>query len=776
MAFGPLTRTPHDVYSPTDSEGKPRRIFEAHAEVLASETLARIDEVAASMDEIAVSALQVRWTTEIVSVRATANVAIATALENGDTLNGVTLVTGMNVFLPYQTNPAESGIYTVVASGAASRATWADAPGELARIGILVQAGSVGAGERWVLALEEADIMIGSTPLVFSPYGIEPSYADEVETARGGEASLNDRLDGIQSSTDAATTAIGSLEGVTADLYKSSAISPREEVAYPGAFVDEDDDPQNVIAGVDRKTGEWVTHRQAVESAWTDPRNAPRFKHVISAENGEVAIGVRHDGKVEFALSDEQKEELGASVVWPDALGLSDLVDVGPAQRLADGGYIFRAVQQGGALTARIVPGDTPSGFVSTNGAVDFDLFVGQSKAGPDDDMTTDVTDALAPHTALCFAGKAHQMGSSLLSGASLTTFEALKDGAGGNYPATLARWAQDRFAAEAGVKRAGGVSFTSWYGGQPLTEFIGGSNVWLNALTAADKAQDVMTAKYGRDLVCPIIVFDHGESGRNDDEDDAVKYSRSGYADDFAAYAAAFRTAVQAELAQSALPDMLFVQICQSAWYADEVNGLNNIKLAQLDAHEVGTAGLILAMPDYQHPIYSGGEGIHRDFAGTSMFGETVGYIRMQRKRGQFNGALRPLTLVRDGADIDIAFDLPGEPLAFDADWIDAAGIGTTKGFRVFRTSDDAELTISSVAITGRDTVRITLSTDPAEEVRVDYAINTHAATGSGAWSLGRGLLMSLTLQRSYYHSLGYAVPSHIRHYCVAFSKETSA
>lgn len=50
-----------------------------------------------------------------VRAAATGNVTIATALNPGDTLDGVTLAEGMLVLLPAQTAPAENGIYVVSA-------------------------------------------------------------------------------------------------------------------------------------------------------------------------------------------------------------------------------------------------------------------------------------------------------------------------------------------------------------------------------------------------------------------------------------------------------------------------------------------------------------------------------------------------------------------------------------------------------------------------------------------------------------------------------------
>ena len=53
----------------------------------------------------------------------TVNGTLATAYENGDTIDGVTLVTGNRILLKNQSTGAENGIYTVKASGAPDRAT-----------------------------------------------------------------------------------------------------------------------------------------------------------------------------------------------------------------------------------------------------------------------------------------------------------------------------------------------------------------------------------------------------------------------------------------------------------------------------------------------------------------------------------------------------------------------------------------------------------------------------------------------------------------------------
>ena len=67
------------------------------------------------------------------SVRAatTAAVLLASGLENGDAIDGVTLATGDRVLVKNQSTASENGIYVVQASGAAVRATDFDGTGEV---------------------------------------------------------------------------------------------------------------------------------------------------------------------------------------------------------------------------------------------------------------------------------------------------------------------------------------------------------------------------------------------------------------------------------------------------------------------------------------------------------------------------------------------------------------------------------------------------------------------------------------------------------------------
>jgi hypothetical protein len=86
------------------------------------------------------------------SVRAatTANITIATALNNGDTLDGVTLSTNDRILVKDQSDKSENGIWVVAATPA--RATDADGAGELSGGSfVFVEEGTANADTGWVI-------------------------------------------------------------------------------------------------------------------------------------------------------------------------------------------------------------------------------------------------------------------------------------------------------------------------------------------------------------------------------------------------------------------------------------------------------------------------------------------------------------------------------------------------------------------------------------------------------------------------------------------------
>lgn len=102
-----------------------------------------------------------------VRVASTAPVAIATALEAGDVVDGITLVAGDRVLLKDQSTASENGIYVAVASGAASRAEDANTSAKVTTgMFTFVSEGTVNGDNGFVLTTNDT-ITLGTTGLAF---------------------------------------------------------------------------------------------------------------------------------------------------------------------------------------------------------------------------------------------------------------------------------------------------------------------------------------------------------------------------------------------------------------------------------------------------------------------------------------------------------------------------------------------------------------------------------------------------------------------------------
>jgi len=103
----------------------------------------------------------------ICRVATTANIDLTADLQNGDTLDGITLVTGNKVLVKNQTTVADNGIYTVVASGTASRNTDYDSIAELAGQIVVVQEGDTHADDLF-LCTTDTSATLGVSDITFT--------------------------------------------------------------------------------------------------------------------------------------------------------------------------------------------------------------------------------------------------------------------------------------------------------------------------------------------------------------------------------------------------------------------------------------------------------------------------------------------------------------------------------------------------------------------------------------------------------------------------------
>ena len=90
-----------------------------------------------------------------VRVATTADGTLSTAYANGQTVDGITLVTGDRILLKNQTAQAENGVYTVNASGAPTRSTDMDVWNEVPGAWVTVQQGTTNADTTWLSTADQ---------------------------------------------------------------------------------------------------------------------------------------------------------------------------------------------------------------------------------------------------------------------------------------------------------------------------------------------------------------------------------------------------------------------------------------------------------------------------------------------------------------------------------------------------------------------------------------------------------------------------------------------
>lgn len=155
-----------------------------------------------------------------VKAATTANITLASAVENGDVLDGVTLATGDRILIKNQTTKSQNGVYTVNASGAPTRATDYDSTPEVdAGDFIFVEGGTVNGKTGWVQT--NAVATIGTSDIEFIQFSGAGTYTagtgltltgntfaiDSTVTTDSGSKTLTNKTIALGSNTVSGTTA-----------------------------------------------------------------------------------------------------------------------------------------------------------------------------------------------------------------------------------------------------------------------------------------------------------------------------------------------------------------------------------------------------------------------------------------------------------------------------------------------------------------------------------------------------------------------------------------
>ena len=115
----------------------------------------------------------------------TANIDLTADLQNGDTLDGITLATGNRILVKDQSTGSQNGIYTVVASGTASRDPDFDTTAELAGQLAIVQEGTSN-GDKIFLCTTDSDATLDSDTITFTQ--VQPQFTGTVSSVAVADA------------------------------------------------------------------------------------------------------------------------------------------------------------------------------------------------------------------------------------------------------------------------------------------------------------------------------------------------------------------------------------------------------------------------------------------------------------------------------------------------------------------------------------------------------------------------------------------------------------
>ena len=159
----------------------------------------------------------------------TANITISSDLQNGDTIDGVTLATGDQVLVKNQSTDSQNGIYTVVSSGTASRSTEYDAIAEISGQMVIVNQGSTNDNTMW-LCTTNSSATLDSDSISFTK--VTPQNVGDV-TLTGTQTLTNKTLTSPKINENVALTAnateLNLLDGVSglvqADFTKLAAVN-----------------------------------------------------------------------------------------------------------------------------------------------------------------------------------------------------------------------------------------------------------------------------------------------------------------------------------------------------------------------------------------------------------------------------------------------------------------------------------------------------------------------------------------------------------------------
>ncbi|MBX3191602.1 MAG: hypothetical protein KF819_31710 [Labilithrix sp.] len=230
-------------------------------------------------------------------------------------------------------------------------------------------------------------------------------------------------------------------------------------------------------------------------------------------------------------------------------------------------------------------------------------------------------------------------------------------------------------------------------------------------------EVQSAKTLADPKTHVVRAVVAIHGESDHYSYVANNTEFAAQGLADYKAAlleWQADYESSIQAITGQAQPVPLLISGL--SGWVTTRTSLVAQM---QLDAHIAAPGKVVYATPAY--PLSVRSDCLHYDQNGYRRLGE---YFAKVYSRIVFAGAtwepVRPMQITRAGNVVTVKFHVPKPPLVFDVAQV------TNPGNFGFDFVDDGAIVASTAAVTGPDTVTITLAAAPSGvNMRLRYAQN---------------------------------------------------
>ncbi len=284
--------------------------------------------------------------------------------------------------------------------------------------------------------------------------------------------------------------------------------------------------------------------------------------------------------------------------------------------------------------------------------------------------------------------------------------------------------------------------------GGQPYSALKKGGTTacYANGMAQAKAGHDLSVAA-GKSYVIRAVTNVHGES-------DHIALNTA-YEANLLEWQADYETDAKALTGQTEGVPMLHSQI--SSWTRFANSTTSAIPAAQLAAHVHSGGKVVLVGAKYHLPYVA--DGVHLTTEGYQHMGED--YAKVYRRvilEGKAWEPVRPKTVTRAGAVVTVTMHVPAPPLVLDTTLV------TDPGKFGFEWADDGPSTptVTSVALSGDDTVVVTLSAAPtAANPRLRYAYTGTGGALAGPTTGPRGNLRDsdATPSRNGYKLYNWAV-----------------